>query len=89
MQLQCFLIIGFTSRIIMGFNEMWIGGNDVAVEGEWRWADSENFTWPDFIANDQPGHDAGRNCLITTQTSQWWQGGCAEKKAYLCEVEIG
>ena len=59
------------------------------MEGEYKWADGEAFTWPDFLSVPTPGSDTSRNCLALTGTLSWVHRNCAEKKKIICEVEIG
>ena len=70
-------------------DNVWIGGTDVAVEGEYKWADGEAFTWPDFLTTPKPGTDTSKNCLLTTSNSQWIHSDCSQDYPILCELDIG
>ena len=68
---------------------MWIGGTDAAVEGEYKWADGQAFTWPDFLSVPAPVSNTAKNCLVTLGTLRWEHQNCTEKFATLCEAERG
>ena len=76
-------------RLVKSYGDTWIGGTDVAVEGEYKWAGGEALTWPDFLSGSAPTSDTLKNCLITTGTLKWEHRNCAEKHPIMCEVEIG
>ena len=79
----------FFSRLVYGIGGTWIGGTDVVVEGEYKWADGEAFTWPDFLSVPAPVSNTAKNCIIAIGSLRWEQRSCAEKLPILCEVEIG
>ena len=68
---------------------MWIGGTDTAVEGEYKWADGEAFTWPGFLTVPKPGDDTGKNCLVLSGSTTWEAVDCSTKYSLLCEMSVG
>ena len=68
---------------------MWIGGTDAAVEGEYKWADGEPFTWPTFLTNSKPANDPGLNCLKALSGNRWTPQNCAQLYTPICEVNRG
>ena len=68
---------------------MWIGGTDVAVEGEYKWADGEAFTWPGFLTVPKPGVDTTKNCLVLSGPTTWEAVGCSSLNSILCEMSLG
>ena len=68
---------------------MWIGGTDAAAEGQYKWADGEAFTWPDFITDAEPGDSTAKNCLVETGFPIWVAAVCSGQHAVLCEMDAG
>lgn len=50
----------------------WMGGNDIAVDGSWVWANGE--TWGKYTAwsSGEPNGGANEQCLVMYRTSGQW-----------------
>ncbi|MHC4837791.1 MAG: C-type lectin domain-containing protein [Planctomycetota bacterium] len=73
------------------FDDTWIGLNDRAVEGDWRWLDGApvDYThWDDGEPND--GGDFGEDCgvIMTSENraSEWDDRACDSRRPYVCEA---
>ena len=75
-----FVLLGAHKR---GLNDVWLGGNDIAQEGEWSWTDCT--PWDvDFWAPGQPSTDG--HCLhYSKPTYPWNDRSCNGLSAFACE----
>ena len=81
-----FVLLGAHKR---GLNDVWLGGNDIAQEGEWSWTDCT--PWDvDFWAPGQPSTDG--HCLHYSKTVYPWNDrGCNDERGmdgFLCSKKI-
>ncbi|WAR21181.1 LECM-like protein [Mya arenaria] len=53
--------------VVTGF--VWIGGNDVAVEGTWEWSTGEEFAFEEMRKISEPNGSTNENCLIIYMNS--------------------
>ncbi|XP_069122566.1 perlucin-like protein isoform X2 [Argopecten irradians] len=72
--------------------DYWIGGNDMFVEGDWRWIHSDqrvNYTnWHHGEPNNY--HHQGEDCMLvfinSRQLYKWDDRQCTEKHNFICEL---
>ncbi|XP_069120585.1 perlucin-like protein [Argopecten irradians] len=88
---------GFLTRLVsthQSHESYWLGGNDIFVEGDWRWEESHlvmNYTnW----RHGQPDnhHNHNDDCLqaqFTGYTFMWSDVPCTANRNYICEASRG
>ncbi|XP_031414909.1 CD209 antigen-like protein E isoform X2 [Clupea harengus] len=78
----------------------WIGLNDLAVEGQWRWVDSSSLSdtkavfWFDrshLNGTDEPDNwkkedPSGENCGCISFRGDWHDNSCKMMKKFVCET---
>ena len=64
----------------------WLGGNDIDVEGEWRWVTSGDLvTWTTW-GDTEPNGGTSENCVILYPAGDWNDWGCQHASALaVCE----
>ena len=80
----------------LGGGDLWLGGDDQAVEGEWRWRDGDQF-WQgeddgaavgELYSNwsgGQPNAGADEDCARMKGDGTWEDGDCTDTEAYVCK----
>ena len=66
--------------------DLWLGGSDEKVEGDWRWSDGNKW-WSDeeiWYAN-MPTEMKWQNCL-KTRYRKWYQRECSDELAFVCGI---
>ncbi|CAB1431367.1 unnamed protein product [Pleuronectes platessa] len=65
---------------------LWIGLNDLDINGGWQWADSSPLKYLNW-EQDQPSHEDEENCaVIRTESSGRWQNrDCSGALPYVCK----
>ena len=74
------------------FNEFWTSGNDIDVEGAWRWAgDTEGRGVPSFGWTEQSFSSIEENCLVWVvelvagqETDGWHPASCCNMHQFIC-----
>lgn len=74
----------FVARLAPG--EFWIGARDDELDGAFTWTTGEPASYSAF-APGEPDHDAGAQCLLMGVDEGWHDRPCAEKNAYVCEID--
>nr|XP_039258521.1 uncharacterized protein LOC120335088 [Styela clava] len=75
-------------------NTFYIGGNDLAKEGEWKWQDGTDVIMKDEKGyknwkNNQPNGGTGENCLtVGRETYEWIDVSCDGNFYYICQKEV-
>ncbi|XP_060079245.1 perlucin-like protein [Ylistrum balloti] len=74
--------------------DFWLGGNDIFVEGDWRWYESGQYLG---YTNWNPGepnnhHSSGEDCLegyltYSHSTFRWRDRPCMIRIFYICEIK--
>ena len=81
-----FVNAGLASR---GLGYVWLGGNDIAKEGVWKWTDCT--PWEvSFWAPGEPNNNGGnQHCVMVNVNNQWWDYPCLTSNARsLCSKKI-
>ena len=74
--------------------DMWLGGSDIAAEGEWGWTDGRQISTTYWMTSDyQPNNYGGnQDCLSikcekdSCEKYQWYDDPCTAKHKYLCKM---
>merc|ERR1711971_515817 len=71
-------------------SSFWLGSNDIAVEGHWRWEESgkEFGTYTNW-GPGYPDNNETHNCLLNTWLGSeliWIDTACRHRNYYICEV---
>ncbi|XP_060552956.1 versican core protein-like isoform X2 [Ruditapes philippinarum] len=77
----------FIAKNVLNVYWMWIGGNDLDNEGDWRWLDGTQVgNWTNSWGPDQP-NGGTENCLAIFN-KMWHDFGCAHPLGTLCKFKI-
>ena len=76
--------------MLAGVSHVWIGLNDLKVEGQWLWNDGSNLTFSDWNSTEPNNSGDGEDCAILYTTGlrkkvEWCDLSCSEKHRYVCE----
>uniref|UniRef100_A0A6Q2XTF3 Mannose receptor, C type 2 n=1 Tax=Esox lucius TaxID=8010 RepID=A0A6Q2XTF3_ESOLU len=77
----------YINGLLTGYSaSLWIGLNDLDINGGWQWADSSPLKYLNW-ENDQPSHTEEENCaVIRTESSGRWQNrDCSVAFPYVCK----
>ncbi|KAJ8414330.1 hypothetical protein AAFF_G00052000 [Aldrovandia affinis] len=77
----------YINGLLTGYSaSLWIGLNDLDMNGGWQWADSSPLKFL-YWESDQPIHAEEENCaVIRTETSGHWQNrDCRVDLPYVCK----
>ncbi|MBN3312067.1 MRC2 protein, partial [Atractosteus spatula] len=77
----------YINGLLTGYSSsLWIGLNDLDINGGWQWSDSSPLKYLNWEA-DQPDHVDEENCgVIRTESSGRWQNkDCAMALPYVCK----
>uniref|UniRef100_A0A3Q0RNG7 Mannose receptor C-type 2 n=1 Tax=Amphilophus citrinellus TaxID=61819 RepID=A0A3Q0RNG7_AMPCI len=77
----------YINGLLTGYNAaLWIGLNDLDINGGWQWADSSPLKYLNW-EQEQPNHAEEENCaVIRTESSGRWQNrDCSVALPYVCK----
>uniref|UniRef100_A0A4W6FIQ0 Mannose receptor C-type 2 n=1 Tax=Lates calcarifer TaxID=8187 RepID=A0A4W6FIQ0_LATCA len=77
----------YINGLLTGYSAaLWIGLNDLDINGGWQWADSSPLKYLNW-EQDQPNHAEEENCaVIRTESSGRWQNrDCSVALPYVCK----
>ncbi|XP_029997567.1 C-type mannose receptor 2 [Sphaeramia orbicularis] len=77
----------YINGLLTGYSAaLWIGLNDLDINGGWQWADSSPLKYLNWEP-DQPNHAEEENCaVIRTESSGRWQNrDCSVALPYVCK----
>jgi hypothetical protein len=65
---------------------VWLGGTDVAADGDFRWLDGSVLSFSSWAPN-QPDNGPGIDCIEKRNdgTGLWYDRRCSDPRAFVCE----
>lgn len=66
---------------------MWLGGTDAAVEGAWKWATGEKWSYINWYPGE-PNNAYNEDGLEMLSNGMWNDGSLTVESPYLCEWEM-
>ncbi len=75
----------------LGATDVWIGGNDISMEGNFTWIDGSHWVYGNWWSGE-PGYYDTEHCISTVQswgTFAWSDSPCSSTKASLCKYVDG
>lgn len=82
----------FKNTVLQGLidADTWIGGTDVAVEGEWLWcADDSPFTYDNWSPSVPNPGGFNKDCAIIKHSNGLWlDKDCDKEYPYICEYIV-
>jgi len=70
--------------------QLWLGGTDSAIEGNWTWTDGSTFTFTNWYSFEGNGGIA-ENCLALdtyNYATYWFDAACFHSKYFICEIDL-
>ncbi|XP_072560794.1 C-type mannose receptor 2 [Paramormyrops kingsleyae] len=77
----------YVSGLLTSYSaSLWIGLNDLDINGGWQWADSGPFKYLNWEP-DQPSHEGEENCVVirTESLGRWQTRDCSVALPYICK----
>ncbi|XP_036408999.1 C-type mannose receptor 2-like [Megalops cyprinoides] len=77
----------YINGLLTGYSStLWIGLNDLDINGGWQWADSSPVKFL-YWEPDQPNHSDEENCAVirTEMTGRWQNRDCSMALPYICK----
>jgi hypothetical protein len=75
------------ANAVMDNNDVWIGLNDISVEGTYTWENGEPFTRTNWYSGEPNNADAGEDCGELWNYKKWADSSCGELNRYICETK--
>ena len=68
-------------------SNIWLGGTDYEVEGEWTWSDGSKWGYTYWRSNE-PTNASDENCLLSNRWKnwRWYDEPCDAKYPFICNV---
>jgi len=66
-------------------DDYWIGGNDILVEGYWRWQSNGNRIYRTYWRSKEPSNTRGKEHCIEYKGTRWNDDVCNDAQRYICE----
>ncbi len=75
---------------LAGLTDVWVGGNDIAIEMTWVWVNDEPLTYTNWRMgepNNSGPNGTSENCMIIEgdNAGLWDDRACASEYGYVCE----
>ncbi|XP_064594480.1 macrophage mannose receptor 1-like isoform X2 [Liolophura sinensis] len=65
---------------------LWVGGNDLSVEGGWSWQDKSPFTYINWEPGEPNNDEDSEDCVsIYTRRGTWSDNNCNLKNGFICK----
>uniref|UniRef100_A0A3Q3JCG4 Mannose receptor, C type 2 n=1 Tax=Monopterus albus TaxID=43700 RepID=A0A3Q3JCG4_MONAL len=77
----------YINGLLTGYSAaLWIGLNDLDINGGWQWADSSPLKYLNW-EQDQPNHAEEENCVVirTESSGRWQNRDCSVALPYVCK----
>ncbi|XP_044188034.1 C-type mannose receptor 2 [Thunnus albacares] len=77
----------YINGLLTGYSAaLWIGLNDLDINGGWQWADSSPLKYLNW-EQDQPNHADEENCAVlrTESSGRWQNRDCSVALPYVCK----
>jgi len=67
--------------------EIWLGGNDLEKEGEWRWVTGEEFRAEDWFSTGEPDNrgEDGEQCMAMNSDGAIYDVECGRLMVPACQ----
>ncbi len=69
------------------YGDMWLGANDIAVDGAFVWITGEPFSFMAWAAGEPNNAGGPEDCLQQRRGLGWNDSNCAALFGYVCEIE--
>ena len=75
-------------KFLTGLTERhWLGGTEVAVEGDWVWSDGTAWTFTDWTAGEPNNMGNNEDCLVKNYGGiQWNDTPCTRQQKFVCKI---
>jgi len=75
----------FVADLMLGSNDVWMGGADLIKEGEWKWSDGTPFGYTNWWYNG-PNNDGEEDCVSLMMGKTWNDQPCDRKNKFICKI---
>merc|ERR1712126_221838 len=78
-------------KLINGSSWTWVGGNDIAIEGQWKWLHSDVNITETFWTDGHPVTDNYINCLEFNPSNypdSWFDMDCDNLRPFICQKPL-
>ena len=70
-------------------DSLWIGGNDIDIEGQYAWDTGEPVSWTDWGPEEPKGGVNDNDCInfrrLSNGNSEWRDRTCGALNRFVCE----
>ena len=82
------LLLLFTDPDNEPFGGVWIGLNDVATEGVFRWPDGSHVTYTKWDSSQPDNQHGYENCVeMAVDGGSWGDTSCGRQLPFVCEKD--
>lgn len=75
----------FLKYLVFGHTDLiWLGGNDIAAEGQWQWTDGTEYKFSAWNSGEPDG-GTKQDCILWFPHGNWVDDYCYEKRHFICE----
>ncbi|XP_013400201.1 hepatic lectin-like [Lingula anatina] len=65
----------------------YLGGHDIAAEGQWKWQNGQSMTYTNWGPNEPNNSGSMEDCAeFVPATGKWNDIRCTQKQSFLCQV---
>ena len=79
------LLLPININCLCHLDDYWIGGNDILIEGEWRWQSNGTAINPTYWGPGEPSDTLGNEHCIEYKGTRWNDDVCNDVQKYICE----
>jgi len=69
-------------------DDYWSSGNDLQVEGVWRWLSSGELVTLDTWTPGEPNNENGAENCMELNRGYWNDDKCDKEQFYICEIPM-